>query len=76
MFFFPSVFLLVLFIFSYTGEAYLFVQSLGHVQLFATPWAAACLASLSFGISQSLLKLMSIESVMHIYSTCFNILAC
>ena len=31
---------------------------------FATPWTAACLASLSFTISQSLLKLMSIESVM------------
>ena len=30
----------------------------------ATPWAAACQASLSFTISRSLLKLMSIESVM------------
>ena len=40
------------------------VQSLSHVQLFATPWTAACQASLSFTISQSLLKLMSIESVM------------
>ena len=30
----------------------------------ATPWTAACLASLSFTISQSLLKLMSVESVM------------
>ena len=30
----------------------------------ATPWTAACQASLSFNISQSLLKLMSIESVM------------
>ena len=40
------------------------VQSLSHVQLFATPWTAACQASLSFPISQSLLKLMSIESVM------------
>ena len=30
----------------------------------ATPWTAACQASLSFTISQSLLKLMSIESVM------------
>ena len=35
-----------------------------HVQLFATPWTAACQASLSFTISQSLLKLMSVESVM------------
>ena len=40
------------------------VQSLSCVQLFATPWTAACQASLSFTISQSLLKLLSIESVM------------
>ena len=40
------------------------VQSLPCVRLFATPWTAACQASLSFTISQSLLKLMSIESVM------------
>ena len=40
------------------------VQSLSCIQLFATPWTAACQASLSFIISQSLLKLMSIESVM------------
>ena len=40
------------------------VQSLSHVQFFAAPWTAALLASLSFTLSQSLLKLMSIESVM------------
>ena len=40
------------------------VQSLSHVQLFAIPRTAACQASLSFTISRSLLKLMSIESVM------------
>ena len=40
------------------------IQSLSHVWLFATPWTAARQASLSFTISQSLLKLMSIESVM------------
>ena len=40
------------------------VQSLGHVRLFATPWTAACQASLSITNSRSLLKLMSIESVM------------
>ena len=40
------------------------VQSLCHVQLFATPWTAACQASLSFTISWNLLKLVSIESVM------------
>ena len=40
------------------------VQSLSRVRLFATPWIAACQASLSITNSQSLLKLMSIESVM------------
>ena len=39
------------------------MQLLGCVWLFATPWTAACQASLSFTSSQSLLKLMSIESV-------------
>ena len=37
--------------------------SLGHVCLFLTPWSAACQASLSFTISQSLLKLLFIELV-------------
>ena len=41
-----------------------FVYSLSHVQLFATPWTAACQTFQSFIISQSLLILMSIESVM------------
>ena len=40
------------------------VQSLSHVQLFATPWTAAHEASLSITNSQSLLKLMSITLVM------------
>ena len=40
------------------------VQSLSHVRLFEIPWTAAYQASLSFTISWSLLKLMSIESVM------------
>ena len=40
------------------------VQSLSHVQLFATPGTAAHQASLSIINSQSLLKLMSIEPVM------------
>ena len=40
------------------------VQSLSCIRLFATPWTAARQASLSFTISQSLLKLMSIELVM------------
>ena len=39
------------------------VQSLGHVRLFVTPLTAACQAPLSFTISQSLLKLVSIKSV-------------
>ena len=39
-------------------------QLLSHVQLFATPWTAACQASLSITNSWSLLRLMSIELVM------------
>ena len=50
------------------GEKYatslVVVQSLSHVWLFVTPWTAARQASLSFTISWSLLKLMSIKSVM------------
>ena len=37
------------------------VQLLSRVQLFGTPWTAGCQASLSFTISQSLLKLTSLE---------------
>ena len=40
------------------------VQSLNCVQLFGTPWTAACTSSLSFTNYWSLLKLMSIELVM------------
>ena len=40
------------------------VQPLSRVQAFEMPWTAACQASLSFINSQSLLKLMSIKSVM------------
>ena len=39
------------------------VQLLSCIQLFATPWTVACQTSLSITNSQSLLKLMSIESV-------------
>ena len=49
------------------------LQSLSHVQLFATPWTATHQASLSFIVSQSWLKLLSIESVM---SSNFPILCC
>ena len=37
---------------------------LSHVQLFVSPWTSACQASLSFTVSQSLLKFMFIESGM------------
>ena len=40
------------------------VQSLSHVRLFATPWTAARQSSLSITNSQSLLKLMSTESLL------------
>ena len=40
------------------------VQSLSCVPLFVTPWTAACQASLSFTMSWSLFKFMSIELVM------------
>ena len=40
------------------------VQSLSHVRLFATPWTTAHKASLSFTVSWSLLRLMSIELMM------------
>ena len=46
---------------------------LSRVQLFATPWTAACQASLSITNSWSLPKLMSIESVMpsnHLFLCC------
>ena len=54
------------------------VQSLSHVQLFVTPPTAAPQASLSFTISQSLLKLISIELVMscnHLF-LCHPLLSC
>ena len=40
------------------------VQTISYVRLFATPWTATCQPSLSFTISQSLLNLIYIESVM------------
>ena len=51
---------------SQTSEirAFVVVQLLSHGQLFATPWTAACQASLSSTISWSWLKFMSIELVM------------
>ena len=46
-----------------TDKGFSSVQSLSHVRLFVTPWTSAHQASLSITNSQSLLKLMSIESV-------------
>ena len=46
------------------GTQFSSVQLLSHVRLFATPWTAKLQASLSITNSRSLLKLMSIESVM------------
>ena len=54
-FYFPSLWIWLFFV--------VVVESLSCVQLFATPWIAAHQATLSFTITQSLLKLMSIESV-------------
>ena len=45
-------------------EKFSLVTSLSHVRLFVTPWTKARQASLSITNSQSLLRLMSIESVM------------
>ena len=59
-FFFKSDYFIVF----YSYLQFSSVQSLSHVQLFSTPWAAARQASLSITNSWSLPKLMSIESVM------------
>ena len=48
----------------YKGAFVVFLQSLGHVQLFEKPWTAVHQAPLSSTNSQSLLKFMSIELVM------------
>ena len=57
------------------------IQSLSHVWFFMTPWTAARQASLSFTMSRSLLKLMSIELMMpsnqpilcrYVYTFCCN----
>ena len=49
---------------SQTKIWHVFVQLLSRVQLFVTPWTEALQASLSFTISRSLLKLMSIKLIM------------
>ena len=58
-------------------RSFVVVQSLSHVQLFATPWTAAHQSSLSFTISHSLLKFMCIELAMpssHLMLCCSLIL--
>ena len=50
--------------FHYHSFVVIVVQSLSHVWLFPTPWTIACQASPSFTISWSLLKFMSLQSVM------------
>ena len=65
---FPQIYylsMLILFVqFSSISVQFNSVQSLSHVWLFATPWTAACQASLSIANSWSSLKLTSIKSVM------------
>ena len=65
------------FLFSFLSLCCLVVQSLSHVQLFVIQLTAAGQASLYFTVSKSLLKFMSIESVMpsnHLIFCCFLLL--
>ena len=60
-----------------TSRRVVTVQSLNHVQLFATPWTAAHQVPLSSTTSQSLLKFMSIELMMlfnHLVLCCLLLL--
>ena len=50
------------------------VQSLSHVQLFVTPWTAACQASLFFTISWSLINFMSVMPSNHLILCCLLLL--
>ena len=59
-----KVFIILLFISHDSLGGFVVVQSLNHVRLFATQWTAACQVSLSFTISQNLLKPKSIVSMM------------
>ena len=59
------------------GCVVVFVQSLSHVQLFVAPRTVGCLASLSSTISQSLLKPMFMESMIHpTISSCHLVSSC
>ena len=55
---------IIIYIFKFSWYIFSSVQSLSHIWLFAAPWIAARQASLSITYSQSLLKLMPIESMM------------
>ena len=63
------------FIFNLVSVQFSSVQSLSRIQLFATPWAAACQASLSITNSESLLKLMSIEHLAVRAASCYPTIA-
>ena len=60
--------IIINFIFNFVVVA----QLLSHVQLFVTPWTAACQASLSFTISRSFLKFISLSQWHHPVETCFD----
>ena len=62
--YFPSLLLSKIHIIRFSVQSMIVVQLLRCIQLFVTPWTAAFQNSLSFTISWSLLKLMSIESMM------------
>ena len=64
--FLRTVFSNLLLIFKFGSFSFhcLVVQSISHAQLFVTPWTVECQASLCITNSQSLLKIMSIDSVM------------
>ena len=63
LFLYPYSYHRRLIIYKFVNYQFSSVQWLSHIQLFANPWITARQASLSITISQSLLKLMSIESV-------------
>ena len=52
--------------------SFVVVRLLRHVLLFVTPWTAVHQATLSFTISLSVLKLMSIESMDHLNLCCLQ----
>ena len=66
------IFILALSFAFHSGVVVVVIQLLSCVLLFTTPWTTARQASLSFTVSWSLLKLMSIESVM----PCYHLILC